>query len=429
MDWNADGLKDLLVGEYNGNVRHYRNIGTVGNPVLTYVGLIQVGGVALDAGDYSTPWTNDWNQDGLIDLLVGASDGKVRLYINVGSNANPTFNTTGYVVLASAAQLDVGDRSFPNVEDMNGDGIKDLISGEINGKVYYYQNNGTNQNPALANGVYLYCGSLQFSTPGTSRTAPVDWDNDGDLDLIVGSYDARLKRFMQVATTPPAPSNDLANTGSYIIPAAGGTLHYSFSVTNGSSSTVSFDAWTEVQMPNYGGWYGPLFTRDALSLGPGGYESRNLVQSVPAAAPTGYYYLYGYVGDYQNLQIYSQDYVYFYKTTTAGYGAVGDWNVTGWEEAPSCNLAAPQPDKAALNASPNPFNPTTTLSFSLPAGELVNLTIFNTSGQKVATLVDGFREAGSHQVTWEAQGMPAGVYLLALNAGKTQAVEKIFLLK
>ncbi len=341
MDWNDDGLQDLLVGEYNGHVRYYRNIGTAGNPQFTYQGLLLVGGVTLSVDAHSIPWENDWNEDGKIDLLVGASDGTIYLYINVGTNANPVFNMEQQVRLASGLLLDVGDRSCPSVADLNGDGKKDLISGEMNGLIYYYQNNGTNANPLLANGVPLYTGTIQLNADWTPRQTVVDWDNDGDMDIVVGSFDSRLKRYMRIASTPPAPVCDLTNTGSIYIPSSGGTLTFDFAASNGFATTVSFDAWTDVMLPNYL-WYGPLFVRANLSLGPNGSISRGMSQGVPSAAPFGYYYYYGYLGNHTTLQVYTWDYFYFIKT---GMDESGDniWTTTDWENGVRpCEIPIPE---------------------------------------------------------------------------------------
>ena len=429
MDWNEDGLKDLIVGENNGQVRYFRNIGTAGNPVLTYEGTLMVGGSAIDIGDYSHPFVDDWNEDGMKDLQVGASDGRVWLYINEGTNANPVFNTTQYVTLATGAQVDFGSRSGPNVVDMNGDGVKDLVSGNIDGKIYYCQNNGTNANPQLAYQVALMSGSLQINPGGTSRTAPIDWDNNGSPDLVAGSYDARLKRYMQVATTPPAPTCDLTLIGSYIIPASGGTLTFTFMGSNQSGSTVIFDAWTEVQMPD-DSWYGPLITREDLSLGPYSSMSPTVNQNVPAGAPYGYYYYYGYVGDYSALQVYSQDYIFFYKTGDDDGGTwIGDWNCSGWEEEAFNQPEIVLPDRLQLSASPNPFNPITTLNFDLPEAAMVEMSVYNAAGRKIATLVNGYRDAGRHEVTWDAGTLPSGIYFAQIQAGTHRTVRKLLLTK
>ena len=430
MDWNADGLKDLLVGENNGQVRYFRNIGTAGNPLLTFVGLIQVGGATFDPGDYSTVWTNDWNEDGLIDLLVGESDGVINLCLNVGTNANPTFNSSQTLRLASNAELDVGYRSSPNVVDMNGDGVKDVVSGEVYGKVFFYENNGTNANPQLADGVYLAMGSQQIATAGTSRTTPVDWNNDGQMDLVLGNYDALLRRYMQVASTVAAPTCDINNTGSVMIPVTGGRVQYTIAATNSNPTSVTFDAWTLMQYPNYT-WSAPLINRPDVVLAAGGSITRNMSLDVPGSWASGIYYVYLYVGDYSTNQIYDDDYMYFYKSPSGdGSGqVVKEFAFSQWEDDPCAQAITPLPEMISLKASPNPFNPATTLEFALREAGAVKVEIFNATGQKITTLVDGYRDAGQHQATWDASDMPSGVYLVSLEAGLMKTTAKLLLVK
>jgi hypothetical protein len=81
------------------------------------------------------------------------------------------------------------------------------------------------------------------------------------------------------------------------------------------------------------------------------------------------------------------------------------------------------PDGGAYPASPlllqnypNPFNPSTTIGFSLPSRSRVTLRVFTLLGEQVAAIASGVMPPGSHQVTWDASGRPAGVYIAELIA-------------
>ena len=88
------------------------------------------------------------------------------------------------------------------------------------------------------------------------------------------------------------------------------------------------------------------------------------------------------------------------------------------------------PQKYALEQNyPNPFNPTTHINFSLAKASKAKLIIYNVLGQKVATLVDNYINAGSHTVRFNAQELSSGVYFYTLEAGKVKLTRKMLLLK
>lgn len=78
---------------------------------------------------------------------------------------------------------------------------------------------------------------------------------------------------------------------------------------------------------------------------------------------------------------------------------------------------------------PNPFNPTTNISFSIPQSGDVKLEVFNMMGQKLMTLVDGVKSAGSYSVTFDATNFASGIYLYRLTAGNEVRVNRMTLLK
>jgi flagellar hook assembly protein FlgD len=75
---------------------------------------------------------------------------------------------------------------------------------------------------------------------------------------------------------------------------------------------------------------------------------------------------------------------------------------------------------------PNPFNPTTTLKYALPAESKVRLTIYDVLGQVVATLSDGVEHPGYRSVEWNAVSIASGVYFYRLEATKVNDPGKTF---
>ncbi|MCG6913775.1 T9SS type A sorting domain-containing protein [bacterium BMS3Abin03] len=78
---------------------------------------------------------------------------------------------------------------------------------------------------------------------------------------------------------------------------------------------------------------------------------------------------------------------------------------------------------------PNPFNPSTTISFTLPESGNVSLRIFNTLGEEVTTLVNGYTEAGIYSYNFNAENLPSGFYIYQLNTKKYSLTKKMLFLK
>lgn len=80
-------------------------------------------------------------------------------------------------------------------------------------------------------------------------------------------------------------------------------------------------------------------------------------------------------------------------------------------------------------AYPNPFNPSTIVSFALPESANVTLEVYNSAGQRVAVLADGMRSEGQHNVTFDGSNLSSGIYIIHLSALGERAVNKVTLIK
>jgi len=78
---------------------------------------------------------------------------------------------------------------------------------------------------------------------------------------------------------------------------------------------------------------------------------------------------------------------------------------------------------------PNPFNPTTTISFDIPESGHLNLTVYNILGERVVELVRGWTVAGTHTMSWNASQLSSGMYLIVLESTQTRLVRKALLVK
>lgn len=83
----------------------------------------------------------------------------------------------------------------------------------------------------------------------------------------------------------------------------------------------------------------------------------------------------------------------------------------------------------SFSVYPNPFNPSTTISYSLPLPARVSITIYNVRGEEVRQLINGYELSGSHTVTWSPRNVSSGVYFCRITAGGRVATVKMLLLK
>ncbi len=302
---------DLISGEYNGKVHLYLNVGTAKDPVLTGAGYVKVGNSDISVTRYSVPTTADWNGDGLFDLLVGGYDGRVWLFINDGTVSSPHFSTTQYVQ-DSGVDLDVGSSSAPSVDDLNGDGLIDLIVGNSAGSVYYYRNTGMMSSPSFSGYEVLATSGEPIDTFSYARPNAVDWNNDGDTDIVVGQRYGVPTLHLNDSTTVLLPDLELQLIGTGLIYPQGGTISFKIIAGNPHKTAITTDFFTTVQSPELGFW-GPVMNYQNVTLPPGSVHIANKSFYVPASVPTGSYYYFAYFGTSADWIFTKRDYFNFYK--------------------------------------------------------------------------------------------------------------------
>ena len=92
------------------------------------------------------------------------------------------------------------------------------------------------------------------------------------------------------------------------------------------------------------------------------------------------------------------------------------------------NINMPSKFELAQNY-PNPFNPTTKISYSIPEASSVKMTIYNTIGQVVRTMNQGYKEAGSYTMEFNGSDLNSGIYFYKLEAGKNNQIRKMIMIK
>jgi hypothetical protein len=101
-----------------------------------------------------------------------------------------------------------------------------------------------------------------------------------------------------------------------------------------------------------------------------------------------------------------------------------------WLPVEATVLGQPLPQECRLEQNyPNPFNAATVLSYQLPVASHVSLRIYDTAGRLVQTLVDGWRSAGTHELTFDASDLPSGMYIYRIQTGEWTESGKMVLVK
>jgi hypothetical protein len=201
-DLDGDGDEDMLVGNAEGTLFFFENTASSGQPAdfeLTDFNYQQI-----DAGSFSAPQLFDLDGDNLKDLIVGKQNGTISFYKNTGSESNPEF----FFVTDSLGRVDVRN---PNLSTFgyclphffkNADGEIQLFAGSEFGRIYYYDNIQNNLdgefNLVMPNYLWINEGLR-------AAVAITNLNSDNYPDMLVGNYSGGLSYFK--GTTPPPAGN------------------------------------------------------------------------------------------------------------------------------------------------------------------------------------------------------------------------------
>jgi hypothetical protein len=231
--------------------------------------------------------------------------------------------------------------------------------------------------------------------------------------------------------TPPELTIDLTYQSGSPVPLLGGNLYFDVYLENVGTVAANFDAWLEVEFEIGSPW--TVVERAFTNYLPGWAVNRpNTFFPVPSYYGAGNYLLWGRVGEIPDI-VWAEDSFPWVKS--------GD---DAWGEGPLVPDGVPNPfdviDKQdpvfvtpsefeVLGTYPNPFNPTTSIRFALPEAGKVSLLIYDVTGRLVANLVDGYRTAGIHDVTFDASGFASGIYFYRLSTGNFTTTGKMVMMK
>ena len=153
-----------------------------------------------DWSDYG--WDDAWNAKG--EWINGSLHGWVYVFVNQGTTDQPAYADPVFVE-AAGKRLEVFGCPSPNFEDFDGDGDPDLICGEFLDGFTWFENVGSRSQPVYAAGQRLRTSDDKPLTMDLEMIVPVafDWDTDGDHDLIVGDEDGRVAFVENVGVRQP----------------------------------------------------------------------------------------------------------------------------------------------------------------------------------------------------------------------------------
>jgi hypothetical protein len=236
-----------------------------------------------------------------------------------------------------------------------------------------------------------------------------------------------------MTVTVSSPTHNLSltltPTSPLTLPETGGSFTYSVNIHNNETVTVVCAGWINMTYPN--GQTVQVLLRN-LNLPGGATLTRDMTQVIAGSEPNGTYSYDGYVG----LAPYNSWAASGFSFTKGADRMAGPWvgktNLEGWDAEPETPAEATQTFSGNGNlciVSPNPFNPTTAISYQLSALSHVSLKVYDITGRLVVVLVDGWRDAGMHQAGFDGSRMASGIYLYRLEAGGQTATGKMVLMK
>jgi hypothetical protein len=192
VDFNLDGHKDVVVGNADGTVRLMLNRGSDDDPLFSDPRSLEAEDGPIDVGTKAAPFLLDYDNNGSFDLLVGSGEGYLYCYSNRGDNAVPSFSAPSLITGLDGSPLNVESDCAPWVSDWNGDRRKDLLLGSGNGTCLLAINVGSDSAPVFDPVRPLHAGGRPIEAGSPTTPCVIDWNADGHPDVLMGAGDGSI---------------------------------------------------------------------------------------------------------------------------------------------------------------------------------------------------------------------------------------------
>lgn len=185
-DLNADNKPDLIVGKDDGQLIYYSNSSTGSNPSfqLQATALTDQNNQVIQVPLFSAPQLFDYNQDGLLDLIIGHKGGLLQYYQNTGTAANPQF-TLVTTNLGSVNVQSNGPDGFAVPHFFRYLDTTYLLVGALDGQIHFYDGINGNANEVFNEQSPDFLG-LSAQIGAYAAPAIANYDNDNHLELLIG---------------------------------------------------------------------------------------------------------------------------------------------------------------------------------------------------------------------------------------------------
>ncbi|MFX0094852.1 MAG: FG-GAP repeat domain-containing protein [Candidatus Hodarchaeota archaeon] len=173
VDWNGDSILDLLVGNFQGEFLYFENNGTATQPSLSTPAVLKSSEInaPLDVGFHSHPFCVDWDEDGLIDLISGDDRGSLTWYKRI-ANTTTELKPMHYIRDERDNVITVSPITAPCFFDWNKDNQIDLFLGDQTGQIHMFLTSGVPSSSSLPSSTTGSSSTNPVSSVSTSSAEP-----------------------------------------------------------------------------------------------------------------------------------------------------------------------------------------------------------------------------------------------------------------